>query len=237
MSSAVEEHVLRKIAAAPVTREPFEHCVIDAIFPAEFYESIIDHWPEDPSWQPLPETGRVLGSYEQRQVVLMDREGYSRLDPGRRSFWEESVGAWLLGERFRAGVLQKFAPELEASGFGAPFEATAGDALIVSDRTSYAIGPHTDALHRLASLLFYLPEDAAFRRFGTALYAPLDAGFRCRGGPHHSFERFRLVKTLEFVPNRLVVFPKSDRCFHGVERVELAGIDRRLLIYNVRRSR
>jgi hypothetical protein len=106
----------------------------------------------------------------------------------------------------------------------------------VSDRTNYAIGPHTDAPHKAATLLFYLPEDEAFRRFGTSFYAPIDGAFRCRGGPHHPFERFRRVKTAEFVPNRLLAFPKSDRCFHGVERVDLPGIDRRLLIYNVCRT-
>lgn len=42
------------------------------------------------------------------------------------------------------------------------------------------------------------------------------------------------MKTVEFVPNWLLAFPKSERCFHGVEPVELPGIDRRLLIYNVR---
>jgi hypothetical protein len=238
MSSEVEAHLIERIAAAPVLREPFSHCVIDGVFPEDFYESIIDRWPDEESWQPLPESGRVSkGSYAERMVVLMNAQGYARLDAGRREFWSRQVGDWLLGEQFRAAVLEKFAPELESSGFAAPFESTAGDALIVSDRTSYAIGPHTDAVHRLASLLFYLPEDAAFRRFGTALYEPLDPAFRCRGGPHHRFELFRRVKTLEFLPNRLVAFPKSDRCFHGVERVDLPGIDRRLLIYNVRCNR
>ena len=42
------------------------------------------------------------------------------------------------------------------------------------------------------------------------------------------------MTTVEFVPNRLVAFPKTDCCFHGVEPVDLPGIDRRLLIYNVR---
>ena len=238
MSSSVEAHVLDRLAAAPVVSDPFPHCVIDRVFPEDFYESIIDHWPEEESWQPLPESGRVSkGAYAERMVVLMDAAGYARLHGGLREFWGAQVGRWLLGEDFRAAVLEKFASELGSSGFGAPLQSTAGDALIVSDRTSYAIGPHTDAVHRLASLLFYLPEDATFRRFGTSLYEPLDPAFRCRGGPHHRFEHFRRVKTVEFIPNRLVAFPKSDRCFHGVERVDLPGIDRRLLIYNVRRSR
>jgi hypothetical protein len=237
MSSSVEGHVLERIAAAPVRREPFAHCIVDDVFPAEFYESIIDHWPEEESWQGLGESGRVSkGDYDQRMVVLMDPPGFGRLDETRRGFWRDQVGAWLLAPALRARLLEKFAADLAGTEFAARPEETAGDALIVSDRTDYAIGPHTDAPHRVVSLLFYLPEDDTFRRFGTSFYQPHDPAFRCRGGPHHSFKLFRRAMTVEFVPNRLVVFPKTDRCFHGVERVDLPGIDRRLLIYNVRRA-
>jgi hypothetical protein len=237
MSPGVEAHVAGRIAAAPVRREPFAHCVIDGIFPQDFYEEIIDHWPEEQSWQPLGESGRVSkAAYAERMVVLMDQAGFARLDDARRGFWRERVGAWLLGPALRELLLRKFAADLEGAGFGAPADKTVGDALIVSDRTDYAIGPHTDALHRVVSLLFYLPEDATFSRFGTSFYQPLDPAFRCRGGPHHRFELFRRTGTVEFLPNRLVVFPKTDRCFHGVEPVDLPGIERRLLIYNVRRS-
>lgn len=224
-SGGAEAHVSARLAAAPVRTDPFPHCVIDDIFPAEFYESIIDYWPQEESWEALSESGRVsAGDYEARQVVLMNPRGYERLDEERRAFWQE-VGAWLLGPGFRNCVLQKFSIRDDGA---------ASDALIVSDRTTYAIGPHTDAPHRRVSLLFYLPEDATFRRFGTSLYEPRDGKFRCNGGPHYPFKLFQRVKTLDFVPNRLVAFPKSDRCFHGVERVDLPGIDRRLLIYNVR---
>ncbi len=236
MSSSAEAHVLARLAAAPVRREPFAYCVADDVFPRDFYESIIDHWPEEAGWESISETGRVgKGNYSTRHVVLMNDAGYARLDPGRREFWSRAVGEWLLGSRLRGALINKFSFDLEESGFGAALEETAGDALIVSDRTDYAIGPHTDAPHRVVSLLFYLPEDATFRRFGTSFYAPLDPALRCRGGPHHPFKLFRRMATVDFVPNRLVAFPKSDRCFHGVEPVDLPGIERRLLIYNVRR--
>ena len=80
------------------------------------------------------------------------------------------------------------------------------------------------------------PEDATFRKFGTSFYEPLDGDFRCSGGPHPASGGFRRVETVEFLPNRLVMFPKSDRCFHGVEPIDLPGIDRRLLIYDVFRT-
>jgi hypothetical protein len=237
MSSRVEDEVLARIVAAPVVRQPFAHCIIDDIFPAEFFESILDHWPEEQSWQGLGESGRVAkDKYRERLVVLMDEDGFSRLDRMRREFWQRAVGQWLLGTQMRRVLLEKFDSELRESGFGASLEHTKGDALIVSDRTDYEIGPHTDAAHRVVSLLFYLPEDATFRRFGTGFYVPRDPSFRCRGGPHHPFGVFRRESTVEFVPNRLVIFPKTDRCFHGVEAVDLPGIERRLLIYNLRRT-
>ena len=220
--------------------EPFAHCIVDDIFPPDFYESLIDYWPEEASWRPLAESGRVSArtgalAYGERQVVLMNDVGLGRLDDERRRFWEDEVGSWLLGMPLRRVLLEKFAADLQGR-YGAQPEATRGDALIVSDRTNYAIGPHTDAPHRVVSLLFYVPEDDAFRRFGTSFYEPNDPAFRCHGGPHHPFDAFRRTKTVEFMPNRLVAFPKSDRCFHGVERVDLPGIERRLLIYNIRRT-
>lgn len=239
-SSPTADHVLARIAAAPVLHDPFPHCIVDGIFPADFYETLIDYWPEERSWQSLGESGRVstrLGrvAYAERQVVLMDEDGYARLGGERRRFWECEVGGWLLALPLRCLLLEKFSADLQGR-YGARPEDTRGDALIVSDRTDYAIGPHTDAPHRVVSLLFYLPEDDAFRRFGTSFYEPIDPAFRCHGGPHYPTEPFRRAKTVDFVPNRLVVFPKSNRCFHGVERVDLPGIERRLLIYNVRRT-
>ena len=235
MYSSVEAHVIARIQAAPIVREPFAHCVIDRIFPADFYESIIDHWPEETSWESLAESGRVgKGAYAERKVVLMNPAGFARLEAKCRAFWERDVGDWLLGERLREALLEKFAGHL-GPRFRAAAVQTAGDALIVSDRTNYAIGPHTDAPHRVVSLLFYLPEDETFRRFGTSFYQPLDPTFRCEGGPHHPFAGFRRFSTVAFIPNRLVAFPKSDLCFHGVEAVDLPGIERRLVIYNVRR--
>lgn len=235
MSSGVERHVLERIRAAPVAEDPFPHCVIDEVFPAEFFEDIIDHWPALDAFIPIAETGRVKVPYEERRVLRVP-EDIARLTEAQRELWSVGVASWLYTERFTRALVEKFNAPLRAAGALDSLTTLGASALLVSDRTRYAIGPHTDAPHRLVSLLFYLPEDASFRRFGTSFYAPLDPGFRCPGGPHHDFSGFRRVRTLDFVPNRLVMFPKSDRCFHGVEPVDLPGIERRLLIYDVRRA-
>jgi hypothetical protein len=109
-----------------------------------------------------------------------------------------------------------------------------GDALLVNDQTNYAVGPHTDAPHRLVTFLFYLPKDDSMRDLGTSVYRPKDSNFVCWGGPHHPFEKFEHVRTVEFLPNRLLAFPKTEKSFHGVERIEREGINRPLLINNIR---
>ena len=228
--------MLASIERSPVLAEPFAHCVVDGVFPADFYEELLDRWPGEESWRPIGETGRVKGGQDSQRMIIRLGEDLERLDHGLAAFWK-ALTLWLGSEAFRGAILGKFANELSQSGFGAELRNTAAELLLISDRTHYAIGPHTDHPQRVASLLFYLPEDDTFRRFGTSFYAPVDAAFRCRGGPHHAFERFRPAGTVEFVPNRLVMFPKSDRCFHGVEPVDLPGIDRRLLIYNLARTR
>ena len=104
MSSAVEAHVLARLAAARVRGEPFEHCIVDQVFPADFFEAIIDHWPEEDSWRPLSESGRVSpGACSARQVVLINPEGLARLAPDEQAFWAR-MGEWLLGPALRSGA-------------------------------------------------------------------------------------------------------------------------------------
>ena len=71
------------------------------------------------------------------------------------------------------------------------------------------------------------------KHHGTSLYRPIVANFRSEDGRHYPFHLFQRVRTVDFVPNRLLMFPKTDRSFHGVERIEELGTNRRLLSYNI----
>ena len=73
------------------------------------------------------------------------------------------------------------------------------------------------------SLLFYLPPDDTMRHLGTSIYAPKNPDFRCEGTGHHSFELFKKVATMEYRPNTLFAFFKTERAFHGVDRIADAG--------------
>jgi hypothetical protein len=236
MSSAVEEHVLARLGAARVEQTPFPHCVVDSVFPEAFYEELHDHWPEDAAFTRLLDTKRVGRSYSpQRLVIELGDSAWPRMGGEQAAFWRDRVYSWLRTPRFSEALARKFA-EVTGPRLAAVNGTMGPDALLVSDRGGYVLGPHTDAPHRLVSALFYLALDewTFAESLGTTLYRPRDPGFTCKGGPAYAFEAFEVAKRIAFLPNRLFVFPKSERSFHGVEPVRIEGIDRRTIMFDIR---
>ncbi len=235
---SASEYVYRKIEQCTVTNDPFPHIVIDAIFPDEYYKRMLEMFPSESELTPLSETGRVTGySAKTRLVTLFNDEHFDRMASTRREFWSE-FGSWMYSEEFVELVTKKFLPWCanRLSGLHERFGSLnlRSDALLVSDKTNYAIGPHTDAAHRLISFLFYMPQDFRIQGLGTSLYRHKDPSFFCPGGPHYEFKDFENLTTVGFIPNRLLAFVRTGRSFHGVEPIVHLEADRRLLINNVR---
>ena len=63
---------------------------------------------------------------------------------------------------------------------------------------------------------------------------PLDREFRCKGGPHHPHNRFQKIMTMEYKPNSLFAFVKTDNSFHGVDPIQDEHVQRDILLYDVR---
>ena len=235
MSSAVEEHVLYQIANAPIREYPYAHIYVENVFPDDFYAALRANWPDQSALISLADTGRVpKGAYAERFIMPFKPAEIDKLTEERRPFWTE-FASWLITQRFLTAMIDKFEPYVKAR-FGdeiyqCGFEA---DALIVRDLTNFNIGPHTDAPHRLLSMLFYCPDDDALKHLGTSIYVPRDPGFRCPGGPHYPHQLFHKVRTMEYRPNSLFAFIKNDRSFHGVEPIGDHDVLRDILLYDVR---
>ena len=178
--------------------------------------------------QTLKELKRVGASYPDTRTVLSLKSKMDFLPDNVRGFWEEAA-AWLLGP-FEAMVLEKFKP-YTIGRFGLLPEMHA-EALYTYDRTTYSLGPHTDSVKKVLTLLIYLPNDDSMSNLGTSIYVPKDPTFVCAGGPHHDFDKFMLAKTAPFKPNTLFGFFKTNNSFHGVEPIQ-ESIRRDLLIYDV----
>jgi hypothetical protein len=232
----VDLEVRYQIANAPVRDFPYPHVLVHDIFPADFYRELRANLPEKSALTTLGSLGRVQGTdYPARLVMPLTREAIAALPAPQGAFWEDVAG-WILGGGFAQAMIAKFAPYLKRR-FGDLGKVSFRDeVLIVRDSTAYSLSPHTDALHKVLSFLFYLPPDASNSHLGTSLYVPNDPKFKCQGGPHHAFGRFRRVLTMPYLPNTLFAFVKTANSFHGVEPIREPGIRRDLMLYDIRLS-
>jgi len=229
----VEQHVCYRIANAPMLRYPFPHLYVESIFPEDFYRELRARLPSLESYTRIDETGTVAkGRYQSRYVCSLTELEEKESAAERGTFWME-LNRWLAGDEFARTILEKFRFALPER-FGEHVEPRIEtDNRLVRDFTTYAIPPHTDAPRKLVSLLFYLPPDGSMRGLGTSIYAPKNPALRCEGTAHHSFEAFKRVATMEYRPNTLFGFFKTDRAFHGVEPIEAQQVERDLLLYNI----
>jgi hypothetical protein len=233
-SIETELEVLYRIGNAQVREFPYPHIYVPDIFPAGFFAELRSNLPPQETLKTLGELGRVTGTgYPERGVMPVTPQSVAALQAGPRGFWERTA-QWLLGPRFGSTLISKFAPWLVQRLGDLRSVRFAWEALIVRDRTRYTLGPHTDAPSKALSFLFYLPADDSMAHLGTSIYLPRDPAFRCAGGPHYPFEGFERMYTARYVPNALFAFMKTDNSFHGVEPITDPGVQRDLLLYDVR---
>ena len=233
-STDVDLHVQYRIANAPMLEFPYPHIYVRDIFPPDFYARLRANLPSESQLRTLTALGRVTEGYPETRLVLpLEPEHTARLEPGQRGFWEELAG-WMRGRAFGQLMIAKFAAYLQYRFKDMNAQRFGDEALIVRDRTQYFLGPHTDATSKVLSFLFYLPPDASMAHLGTSLYVPKDPRFTCPGGPHHEFELFRRVRTMEYLPNTLFAFMKTPDSFHGVEPITQPDVQRDLLLYDIK---
>lgn len=232
MFSDAEMHLAYRLGNAPVHKYPFPHCYFEDAFPAEYYRKMIDHLPAPQEMVPIAQARGVKG-YDERFVFDFSAKSLSALPPAQQEFWS-SLHQWMVVKGyFNTLVFQRMKPYI-AKRFG----DTAGlklysEALLVQDTVNYSLGPYTDAVRKVVTLLFYLPADDTQAHLGTSIYVPNDPAFTCKGGPHHPRPAFTRMKTQAFLPNSLFAFVKTDRSFHGVEPVTGANTRRWLLLYDI----
>ena len=232
MSSAAELAVAYAFCNAPVQAFPYPHVYVRDIFPRDFYARLLSQLPPSEALKPLLEARSVKG-YPERFVLGLTEAEIATLPEQYRAFWRE-LARWMTGGRFMRLVLDKFGPYISQRFAGQASLELTDEALLIEDRTNYSLGPHTDAVTKVVSMLFYLPVDESQAHLGTSIYVPRDPSFTCPGGPHHAFDRFEHMAAMPFLPNTMFAFVKTDNAFHGVEPVRDADARRHLLLYDIR---
>lgn len=226
----VSSHMAYRVMNSQPLNWPFDHLCIGNVFPDTFYDELLHQIPSLSVMDPINKK-RPVNGYEQRFISVFDEDWFSRIQPDQSAFWRNLV-ATITSGFLKESILGKFGSlGREARSIGK--RKIREELLLVCDTDSYALGPHTDSRLKLATAVFYLPRDDRFRELGTSIYLPNHADFRCQGGPHYNHQDFMRVHTVPYVPNSALIFLKSDRSFHGVEKINLSGCERWVLIYDL----
>lgn len=233
MSFDVEQHVLYNISNAVVQTYPFPHFFVRPVFPEDYYRELLERLPGNEAFVPLDQTGAVpKGAYRERHVCSLEDLVARDAGGDAGTFWK-NLSSWLMSDEFADMLVRKFQSGIDERYGRDVFLRIVNDCRFVRDHTHYSITPHTDKPEKLMSLLFYLPRDESKRHLGTSIYAPKDPDFRCPGTAHYEFDAFKHVARMEYVPNALFAFIKTDQAFHGVEPIADTDVERDLMLYNI----
>ena len=87
------------------------------------------------------------------------------------------------------------------------------------------------------TFLFYLPEDDSHKHIGTSMYKPKETNnIELSSEKHFSDkdtkELFDEIKLAQFLPNSVLIFPRTNLSYHGVGSINTGAYERNLLLLN-----
>ncbi len=244
-NNLVTKHIINKIKKSELFDNPFAHKFVKNIFPIEIYNKLLQSLPDKSFYVPIAETGLVSKNYSpERFVIDLAPKNIEVLQSEKKSFFKNLIQILISPELFSITSSQfrlalnntiKNFTEKEKQSFGTEhFEFTAR-IMLVKDFTKYSLEAHTDSINKFITYLFYLPSNDSLSKIGTTLYEKSQKSLTY-DKIHYSKEEtkklFLPVKTCPFIPNSLLIFPRSNDSFHGVEEINTMREERNLLSLN-----
>lgn len=220
VSDSVRRNLATALRIAKPLHQPFTHFVVDRFFPRRLFDAIADYLPPTECYLRAERSHRRPASapWGERTILPLDSAGIERLPESIRSLWEGIVE----GLCCEAGWSQLARLcGLEPAQLQAPpgrSRDPVAQAILSRDFPPYAIGPHTDVPDRIISAIVYLSPIGQGQTLGTALFRPRPPRSCCNEGRHYQIDsdEFDVVGVVPFLPNRALLFPRSNRSFHGV---------------------
>lgn len=239
----LKENIIKSTQDAEIHEDPFDHLYIENFFEHSFYEEILANIPNINVYGKIASTGRVSKNYNPSRYILDLQADLNKLNNKQQNFWKNindilsSQEYWIvISKKFKNALTErfKFMTENERKIINEKSKIYFKSQL-VKDFTKYQLGAHTDSQIKLISFLFYLPKDDDLKEIGTALYMPKDI-LENEKSLHYSEKDtkmlFRKVKTCEFKKNSVLVFPRTNYSYHGVEEVNILQQERNLFLAN-----
>ena len=246
-----ESQIAYQIYNSKLNVYPFAHSQIENFLPAHLINSVLDYWPSHEEFTSNKDSGSVANvsgksisedsSYNFRhQIALTDKPEIEQIKGDNFEFWK-SFTDLLCSRKIIQALVSLYGVSISKrfnlKGFNELFEkmAYAPRIHLIHDKTNYALGPHTDNPGKVVVLLIYFESDLEDSKssFGTSVYIPKKPGFSCTKGIHHDHDDFIRVFSASFQKNNAFSFCRSDKSFHGVEKVQEKSVERKLLQYSL----
>jgi hypothetical protein len=235
-SAQLRLELLYSIKNTAVRRWPFEHFFGADCLPPSLVSGMHSHWPERQSLVSLADTKRASSKYKDRLVVSLGdlRQRLGALSPGG-VFWE-AFGDAVQDDDFMMSVADWLWPSISSIRALPKKIELFSDCVLTEDFEGYNLGPHTDAPHRLVTLLWFLPQSTLQAAAGTSLYVPNPGtpALEAPSASHYCRSNFQRVFTAPFSPGACLGFVISPNSFHGVEPQQGLAGSRRQIQYSIR---
>lgn len=228
-------HLYTRIKEVPILEDPTPHFFVENVFPDDFYQELLSQLPDLNFYQTISSAKKAKGeSYDKRFILLLKEEEMSSLPFTSFTFWK-TMQLWLCSPEWKSMLVEKFSSQLKMRyQEDVRQKSFFSIAELLRDFQHYSIGPHTDHPMRAITLLFYFPKDSSKSHLGTSFYKHLDPNFSCDGKKHHDFAQFSKVKTIPYLPNSVLGFVRTDKSFHGVEKLQEEDFERNLMNFYLR---
>jgi hypothetical protein len=210
-------HVVAAVEAAPACGSPFEHLILDHVFPPDLYAEMIETMPAERRFRALrgrhKSTIRSDGSAARVKFDLLP-EFLRHLEPHARSVWS------LVGQALRASDVRDAFVRRLASGLRRRFGEASSSIdffaipILTRDTVGYHIKEHTDTHWKGITAQIYLPPDESLDGIGTVFSERLEDG------------SFRRVKQIAFIPNHGYAFAVGDNTWHSVDQLDALPMPR-----------
>ena len=227
------QYICKSIENSKLFNDPFDHLYINNFFSNNFYNDLLSFLPTKDQYVQINKTKSVSSDYpDERYIFNITPESFENFYPKQKVFFGEIVNS-LMSKDFYNAVIEK----LIKNNFNLNPNDLDLRMALVKDFTKYNLGAHTDSPSKFMTFLFYLPSDDSHKHIGTSLYQLKKSTNKDTVSSEHYSEQktselFIEKKLADFLPNSVLIFPRTNSSYHGVSSINVGSYERNLLLLN-----
>ena len=237
--------IIQTVKKNEVIHHPFPHMNIINFFDENFYLKLLQSLPNKEEYVQINKTDSVSDKYpDERFVFDLNKETLNNLDKFKQETLLKIIKCFTSIEFFNS-TTSKFSDtiqkrinnfsEKEKNLFGKTNFKFNIRISLVKDFSKYLLGAHTDSLSKVLTFLFYIPKDKSLEDCGTSLYKPRDISTftnKMQFSMNDTEKYFTEEKKIPFIPNSVLIFPRTNFSYHGVSSLNIGSKERNLLLLN-----